>query len=100
MEHLAGPVLDSGGGPIPNAKILLFDSSGTEVERLQSDSRGKFLSPHNLAGTYQLLVRAPGFTPLHGTLRVDPTRHATRRSDFTIHLGFGVSCSAADIDDP
>jgi hypothetical protein len=95
IERLAGQVLDSDGAPISKADVFLFDSDGTEVERLQSDSRGKFLSPQSLRGTYQLLVRAPGFTSLHGMLRAEPTGNVTHRLALTVNLGVLGNCSAA-----
>ncbi len=98
MGQLAGQVLDSAGAPIPKANIVLFDSDGTVVEHLESDRDGKFASPHPLKGTYPLLVRAPGFTPLHGTVHAEPGSDVTRRAALTVHLGIGGSCSDADND--
>jgi hypothetical protein len=97
IEQLSGQVLDAGDAAIPGAKILLFDPAGTLVERLQSESAGKFTSAHSLAGTYQLVVSSAGFTPLRRTLRAEPTGNPSRLSALTVQLGVSGSCSAANL---
>lgn len=97
IEQLSGQVLDASGAAIPDAKILLFDTAETLVERLQSDSAGKFASPHSLAGTYHLVVSSAGFTPLRRTLHAEPTGNPSRLSALTVQLGVSGSCSAANL---
>ena len=97
IEHLSGQVLDSSEAAIGYAKILLFDPAETLVEQLQSDSEGRFTSPHSLAGAYQLVVSSAGFTPLRRTLHADPTGIPTRHSALTVQLGVSGSCSAANL---
>lgn len=96
IEQLSGEVLDTSGAAIPDAKVLLFDSAETLVERLQSDSAGKFTSPYSLAGTYQLVVSRAGFTPLRRTLHAEPTDNPRRLAALSVQLGVFGTCSVAD----
>jgi hypothetical protein len=97
IEQLSGQVLDASGAVIADAKILLFDTAGTLVERLSSDGMGKFTSPHTLVGTYQLVVSTAGFTPLRTTVHAEPTGDSARLSPLTVQLGVGGSCSSANL---
>ena len=96
IEQLSGQVLDASGAVIPDAKILLFDSGGTLIERLQSDGAGKFTSPHSLAAAYELVVSRAGFTPLHRTVHAEPTGNSKSLSSLIVKLGVAGSCSTAD----
>jgi hypothetical protein len=93
IGQLSGQVLDASGAAIRDAKILLFDSNETLVERLQSDSAGKFTSRRSLAGTYALVVSTAGFTPLRRTVHAEPTGDSTR---LNVQLGVSGSCSSVD----
>jgi len=90
IRQLAGQVVDVTGAAISNAAILLFDPAENLVERLQSDIAGKFASPRTFAGTYELLVRSSGFTPLHRPVHAEPTGSL---SPLTVELGVAGSCS-------
>lgn len=94
---LSGQILDVTGAAIPGATILLFDHAQTLVERLQSDSSGKFASAHFLAGDYELVVSSAGFTPFRRTVHTESTGDSARRSSLTVQLGVGGSCSAGDV---
>lgn len=93
IEQLSGQVLDTSGAAISEATILLFDPAETLVERLRSDREGKFTSPHQFTGTYQLVVSRPGFTSLRRTLRAGPTG----LSALTVKLAVFGGCSSADL---
>lgn len=96
MAHLSGQVVDVTGAAISGATIFLFDHAQTLAERLQSDGAGRFASSHSLAGTYELVVSAPGFTPLRRTAHAELTGDPARRSSLTVQLGVGGSCSGVE----
>lgn len=60
--NLTGFVLDSSRKVIPNAKIILINDSGKQQFSTMSDSNGKFQFLRMKAGTYTLVIEAPGFT--------------------------------------
>ncbi len=97
LQQLSGRVIDISGAAIGGAKILLFDLAGKLVEQLQSDRTGNFVSPHSLAGTYELAVSSPGFTVFRRMVHMEPresTSDLTRHSPLTVQLGIFGSCSA------
>ena len=96
IRQLSGQVVDVTGAAIPGATILLFDRAKGLVDRLQSDSTGKFTSPHSLSGTYEFMVRAPGFTPFRATAHADLTGDPPRRSSLTVQLGLGGGCGSGE----
>ena len=96
IQQLSGQVLDASGAAIPDAKILLLDRAGKLVERLRSDSAGEFKSPRSLAGIYELVVSAAGFTPLHATLHPGPSVNPARVPALTVELGVSGICGSAE----
>ena len=92
MEQLSGQVIDSSGASVPNAKIELFDSEKRSIEDIRSDGQGMFSSLRNLVGSYELLIRSPGFSPYHGTVHLDAENGADSKTSITITLGIGGSC--------
>jgi len=96
-EQLSGQVVDPTGAIIPGAKILLLDAARVRVEEVQSDEKGEFASSRRLAGTYDLVVSRPGFTPYRGTVHAESNGQPTRRSPFTVQLGLFGSCAAASL---
>jgi hypothetical protein len=100
VAQLCGQTLDSSGAVISDAHILLFDLNENPklIERMQSDRRGNFDSPKSLDGTYQLFIRAAGFTALRTTVHVQPNGSPTCRQPLKVHLGVLGTCSAANIE--
>jgi len=96
IGQLSGQVLDVTGAAISGATILLLDHAQKLVERLQSDSAGKFASLDSLAGTYELMVSAPGFTPFRRTAHAELRGDSARPSSLTVQLGLGGSCSGVE----
>jgi protocatechuate 3,4-dioxygenase beta subunit len=96
-RQLSGRVVDTEGSIIPRARIQVLDPDGTLVEELQSDQEGEFDASRLLAGTYQLIVKGPGFTPYRRTVHVDSATEPSRRSAFTVQLGIFGSCSTNEV---
>jgi hypothetical protein len=92
IRQLSGQVIDPAGAPIPNSAIHLLDSAGNSVEELHSDEAGNFASPRAPAGSYELFVKTPGFTPMRTTVHIDP--RSAVPSELTVRLGLGGSCSS------
>jgi hypothetical protein len=87
IEELSGWVTDVTGAAIPAAEILLTDPANTLAEQLKSDTEGRFASPHSFAGTYELIVRSPGFVPLRVTLHIATSMLPKRPSSLNVQLG-------------
>lgn len=67
---LVGAVMDSGGGRVATADIIL-QATGFSLERqTRSDSRGEFRFQDLLPGAYKVTVRAPGFAEAGSTVTV------------------------------
>ena len=96
IERLSGQIVDASGAAIPKAKILLFDSADRLLEQLESDTAGKFASPHSLTGTYQLVVSSAGFTPLRRTVHAELMGDSKRVLAPTVRLGVTGSCTSID----
>lgn len=92
MERLSGQVIDSSGASVPNAKIELLDSERRSIEDIRSDGQGMFSSLRNLVGSYELLIRSPGFSPYRGIVHLDAENGADSKTSITITLGIGGSC--------
>lgn len=60
---LSGTVVDPSGAFIVHAPVEVADSNGNATERSETGSKGDFRMPAPPAGTYTLIVTAPGFTP-------------------------------------
>lgn len=58
---LSGVVNDPTGAPVPNATIVVTESSTGTKSQTVSDSRGQYTIPFLLPGTYQLTAQADGF---------------------------------------
>ena len=95
IERLSGQVLDFGGVAIADAGVFLFDRADELVDELRSDSSGKFASPQNWTGSFELVVTKDGFTPLRRTVEVEPTDASTGFSPLNLQLGFLGKCSSA-----
>ncbi len=57
---ISGTVLDRSSAVIPKAQIDISGGSGT-VRHLETDASGSFTAPLLAAGTYSILISAPGF---------------------------------------
>jgi iron complex outermembrane receptor protein len=58
---ITGTVLDQTGKPIPNAALEIKNESTGATISVASDTDGKFSAPNVAAGSYSILVSAPGF---------------------------------------
>jgi len=65
LDKLCGVVTDSEGGVVSNAQVILLagDDDTKVLERTQTGTEGQFTFPDQRDGTYQLLVKSPGFQP-------------------------------------
>lgn len=64
---LTGDVVDSSGGAVPGATVVLRDAGATAPVETVSDGQGTFRFPPARSGVYDLSVTLPGFSPF--TLR-------------------------------
>ncbi|HMC58042.1 MAG TPA: carboxypeptidase-like regulatory domain-containing protein, partial [Candidatus Solibacter sp.] len=67
---LAGVVMDSGGGRVPSADIVLQAAEFSLERQTRSDSRGEFRFHDLLPGVYKVTVRAPAFAEATSTVTV------------------------------
>ena len=58
---LTGRVLDSGGSPVPNAKVRVTNTATRESRDIATDSRGDYVAPLLNPGEYSVRAEAEGF---------------------------------------
>ncbi len=81
---LSGSILDSSGGVIPNAEVLLISQTGKEITRSGPD--GKYSFSGIPGGTFTVEVRAHGFAVLvRPDVRLNETE--ARQLDLTLQVG-------------
>jgi hypothetical protein len=94
-RQICGNVTDVTGASIPNAEVRLSranDKSNTMPE-IRYGQGGDFSVPDLADGTYELFVRAPGFSPLRTTVQVRADRAASCAAPLRIELGVSGACS-------
>jgi hypothetical protein len=94
-DRLSGQVVDPTGAVIPRAKVILLNAAGTLVEELESDSEGRFASPHPVTDVYDLVVSAAGFTPYRRIVRAKPGNEPGPPPSLIVQLGILGGCSTA-----
>ncbi len=91
---VSGAVVDSTGGAIPTALIVLNDSNEVVAARLPVNERGGFVLRNLPSGQYRVTVEAPGFQPL-----VAPTFHLNGGQAFALgSLELAVASNRADVE--
>jgi hypothetical protein len=65
LDRICGVIADSEGGVVSNAQVMLLagDEGAKTLEQSQSGTNGQFALLEQPDGTYQLLVKSPGFRP-------------------------------------
>src|SRR5689334_3408134 len=64
LAAISGVVRDSEGSPIPNAQVVVSNSSQGVMRRITSNHEGVFTAPSLLPGAgYEISVTATGFAP-------------------------------------
>lgn len=61
---IVGTVEDPSGAIVPNAKITLKNTGTDVVREVQADEQGRYSALNLPAGTYELVITAPGFRTL------------------------------------
>ena len=61
LSTLAGTVIDSSGGVIANAKVVVTEVGTGQVYNLSTNGSGEFVRPALKPSTYTITVSAPGF---------------------------------------
>jgi len=92
LQHLEGRVIDATEAALPFAEITLLGPGDKVVERTYSIGAGSFPSLDVADGTYQLVVRRNGFTPLRSILTLDSNGAS---SPLEVQLGVLGFCSSA-----
>jgi hypothetical protein len=83
---LAGMVLDSSGGGIPQAKVEVRNETTADLREVLSQANGGFVVPLLLPGKYRLEVKKPGFkTTVQPGVTISVTE--TARLDVTLEVG-------------
>lgn len=98
VEQLCGEVVDSTGAAISDAEILVLESGGKSeiVKRVDTDSRGAFHAGAVTSGTYRLVVRASGFSPLRRIVNVRGGAPAECTRSLSVRLEIGGGCSTVE----
>ena len=97
VARIAGRVVDSTGGSIGNAGVLIYDSSEKLIEELTADNAGNFSATLARQGRYEIVAHQQGFTPLRTSVQLDPTGVAGILSALMLELGVMGACGAAGV---
>jgi hypothetical protein len=83
---LTGRVLDSGGAPIPNAKVTVRNTATGQSRAVTADAQGNYLAPLLNPAIYSVRVEAAGFqTSIKEGLQLTVNQTATL--DLKLELG-------------
>jgi Carboxypeptidase regulatory-like domain len=83
---LTGRVLDSGGAPIPNAKVTVKNTATGELRAVTTDAQGNYLAPLLNPAIYSVRAEALGFqTSIKAGLELSVNQTATL--DLKLQLG-------------
>jgi hypothetical protein len=100
VETFCGKVVDPVGAVISNADVLLLDNSRTQrvLRETHTDIAGRFVLLDAKDGTYQLVVKSPGFDRLQEMVRIQNSQpSATCSRPVSVRLGLFGSCSSAEV---
>jgi hypothetical protein len=92
LDRLLGRVVDSTGAVIQNANVALVDANDQVIWQMQSDAQGKFEAEEPIEGSFQLIVKMAGFTPLRNSVQLG-AKEGLRGIE--VQLGIAGSCSVA-----
>jgi Carboxypeptidase regulatory-like domain len=99
-EALCGEVTDIAGAIIFGAEVLLMSNSPTRtpLEKTRTDTSGDFTLHDAKDGTYNLIVRSPGFDPLEQVVHIQNSHvpgHCSR--PISVRLAPFGACSSAEL---
>jgi outer membrane receptor protein involved in Fe transport len=83
---LSGTVKDSSGAGVPKAEVVITDTGTSITHNVVTDDAGSYTAPNLLPGSYQISVRAPGFSTQVRT-GITLTVGAQQVLDITMQLG-------------
>jgi hypothetical protein len=91
VHKICGDVTDTEGGVVDKAQVLLLaDKDVAEVlEQTKSGRMGEFAIEERNEGSYQLIVKSPGFRPSLRVLHVEPAA-SPQGCPQPIHIRLGV----------
>jgi hypothetical protein len=75
LTAVCGDIADVMGADVPNAEVLLVANGegGEIIEETRSGAKGGFALQKKHEGSYQLLIKYPGFRPYLRPVRIDAT---------------------------
>ncbi len=94
LARLTGHVADAADSAIQDAEVLLVGPGDKIVEPIRSDAIGGFASTQPARGTFRLLIRRAGFSPLRADLTMDPSGD---NSPVEVRLGVAGGCSGTRV---
>lgn len=97
LSRLAGRVVDSAGGSLPGATLLLLDAAQAELARVNADDQGRFASPVSLRPGRTLAIYKLGFTPLRLEIAEGGTPPLPGGGELTVKLGVIGGCGQAEV---
>src|SRR4029077_5211326 len=83
--NISGTVTDPSGAAIPNAQVTITGTERGETCQTKSNDSGNYSQTHLLAGSYKIVIAAPGFSDFTSTVVVQVD--ATTRSDAQLQVG-------------
>ncbi len=94
VDELCGRVADTTGAVIANAEIRLLENGDQPKLVEEVDASGGFHLRSLGSGTYQLIVTAPGFSPLHTAVHYSAGTSTSCGRALRVRLGLGGACSS------
>ncbi len=84
--QLSGTVMDSGGGVLPGATVVVHNEGTNQTRETTTGVDGSFVLPDLLAGTYRVTVKVQGFKPFEQSVSLAAQERVALRP---IHLEVG-----------
>jgi hypothetical protein len=91
LRHFCGTVVDSGGAPIPNAKVSVF-KGGIEVAARSTDAAGEYSFDLLESGKYEFHAAANGFAKVSFPFVIsNPSAKCKQKVEIQLAVG-GEAC--------
>ncbi|MGH9630545.1 MAG: carboxypeptidase-like regulatory domain-containing protein, partial [Bryobacteraceae bacterium] len=86
QSSILGAVRDSTGAAVPNAQVTVRNEGTNLTREIQTGESGDYRVAGLEAGSYRVVVTAPGFKTFEQT-RIDVTSNQAKRVDVALELG-------------
>jgi len=96
VDELCGSVADTSGAAIPDAEVHLLEKGDQPKVVEGVDASGGFHLRSPGSGTYELIITAPGFSPLHAVVHYRAGTSDGSGRALRVRLEIGGGCSSVE----